>query len=227
MHINCPAYRGSLSSPRRSHQRARIASPVHRYLRDEASSALALVPVVGEPGGVVDSRALIAKNPPQSARKSRSGKGGRKRSAKQRLVLTYRSHRKGSRKKTTRSIKGRGSKDAGSSIAQSSPVHVQGQGQAQAREPPQSLLSHVFDDTSTDPYLKLKNKLVSLIVEYRMYKTSHLVKLFDKAREINKHMDPDRVNLVLYQLCHELSLDVDLIAGDKESEPSLRNEKVV
>lgn len=69
-------------------------------------------------------------------------------------------------------------------------------------------------DGGDDPYEQLKSRLFSLIVEHRIYREEHLLQLFDKARAVNSHLDPVRLNTVIAQLQSELEVGRQEHAND-------------
>jgi hypothetical protein len=58
-----------------------------------------------------------------------------------------------------------------------------------------------------NPYHVLKSKLYDLIIENRIYKAENLLKLFEKAEEMNSHLDQRRLRDVLDELKAELMVD--------------------
>jgi hypothetical protein len=68
--------------------------------------------------------------------------------------------------------------------------------------------------TITDPYVRLKNKLVALIVEHRIFRERAIVKLLDKARAINGHLNQAKVEQVLQSVRMEFEVGPDVRADD-------------
>ncbi len=52
----------------------------------------------------------------------------------------------------------------------------------------------------SDPYARLKQKLLSLIVEHRIYREANLKQLFDKAIAINSHLDHNKLQAVINEV---------------------------
>lgn len=58
----------------------------------------------------------------------------------------------------------------------------------------------IIDPSMSDPYLRLKSKLFSLIIEHRIFREKAILKLFDKAAEINSHMDRWRLQQIFNEV---------------------------
>jgi hypothetical protein len=56
------------------------------------------------------------------------------------------------------------------------------------------------DDVNADPYTKLKHKLFALIVEHRIFREKAILKLLDKAKQINAHMNQFKLDRVLEEV---------------------------
>jgi len=53
---------------------------------------------------------------------------------------------------------------------------------------------------SADPYVKLRHKLFALIVEHRIFRERAILKLLDKAKQINSHMNQFKLDRVLEEV---------------------------
>ena len=56
----------------------------------------------------------------------------------------------------------------------------------------------------TDPYEQLKDRLLDVIVSNRIYKEDNLNILFDKAIQMNSHLDPMKLKQTINQLQNQL-----------------------
>lgn len=71
------------------------------------------------------------------------------------------------------------------------------------------------DGRNLDPYAQLKQKLFALIVEHRIFREKAILKLLEKARAINQHMNQAKLERVL----DEIKIEFEIHPNARLSDP--------